>query len=70
MEDRLRMERKITELECQYSEIEKELNRVSIENQNLLRIKCDLEVAMAEADIYDQVVKENVNELEVLLIIF
>ena len=65
MQDKLTLEKKLTELECQYAETKKELDNFAEDNRSLSEKNYNLEIALAEGDVYEQVLKENMDKLEV-----
>ena len=63
--DKLNLEKKLTELQCKYEATKQEVDEITKENQSFSVKNYDLEIALAEGDVYDQVVKENMEKLEV-----
>ena len=64
-QDKLNLEKKLTEAECKYEETKKELDIISKEYQSLIETNCELEIMISEGDVQEQVLKENMDELEV-----
>ena len=66
VDERLNLQKKVAEHECNDYEMKKEIENLSTENRNLLETQSDMEMALAEGDVYQQFLKENMEKLEVI----